>query len=86
MAVLIVGLRFTDTLMLRAIINSLSKRDPVWFCMLSVIALFFISFTRKVITTRRDYNALTAYFTVRIVLINALFDKVGPLRRVGEVN
>lgn len=73
---MIVGMRFTDSIMLRAIINSVSKRDPIWFSMLPVVGLFGIGFSRKLITTRRDFSSLMAYLSVRLVLINALFDKV----------
>lgn len=49
---------------------------PLWYALLPAIAMSFSGMVRKLMSTRMDYDAFTAYYNIRSILITAIFDKV----------
>lgn len=49
---------------------------PMWYALLPAIAMCLSGMIRKLMATRMDYNAFTAYYNIRSILITAIYDKV----------
>ncbi|KAI1701313.1 ABC transporter domain-containing protein [Ditylenchus destructor] len=68
--------RFSGSIFLWSIVNSVENSKPLWFSITALVCMFAIDFFNKTLLARRDVMSFISYCNIRLTLITAIFNKM----------